>query len=264
MLDRRRRPERVVERRHGVEELHLRPVERTREHAEIGRAVAHRDRHRLEAQRDQRAEHVVVGGLLDRHGVARLGEEPERERDALGRALRQRERVGRDVRARLAEMRGQHLAEPGVPLRASVAEELGALVRQHAVQRAAELVDGVERRIRQERVERHGVRARVARARALEVLEPLHGRREARLERRRARLRRDLCADERAAPDRRLDEPLAGERLVGERHRVAVHAELGGERADRRKALAGGAPARRDVVAQPGRDLPVEGLRLGG
>jgi hypothetical protein len=94
--------ERVVERGHRVEELHLGAFERSLERGEIRRAVAERHRRRPQAERCERRQHVVIRRLLDGDDVSGRREQTQRERDALARALRDGDLLGAAANAGFA------------------------------------------------------------------------------------------------------------------------------------------------------------------
>jgi hypothetical protein len=148
---------------------------------------------------------------------------------------------------------------PRVTLRRAVAQELAPAAREHAVHHPPELVDGIERGIGYERVQRHRPgRCGIAHAHPLEVEQPLDERRQNRLE---GRGRHGRPPHERAPPHRRLDPPLTRERLVGERHRVAVHRQAARELPDRGQPIARPEPPGLDLGAKVGSDLLVDRQR---
>ncbi len=90
----------------------------------------------------------MVGGKLHRDGVAGLGEQTQREGDALAGTVAEDHLVRADAATAALEALRDHLPQPRVALGRSVPEQVGTVSRHHALQGAPEGVDRVEGRVR--------------------------------------------------------------------------------------------------------------------
>ena len=243
-------PGRVVERGHGADQADAAAREGGVERVEVDAVRGEGDRHGAQAERGEGGEQAGVGGRFDGHGVTRVAEGADGEREGLRGAAGHDQRVGIGLDADAREPLDQHATQALVAARIAVVEERVALVAQHALDHAPVVVDRIERWIGDQALEPDGI------GRGGVVDERQRGRRGRTARQHRGELRRigwfarllagtpGRRAHEGAAADPRLRQPERGQLAVGARDGLAVHAELLGEIADRRQARARRYPPR--------------------
>ena len=129
----------------GLDTLLLQLLELLLQHVEPQAFVVERDADRVDAELDEPGERAAVGLLLDQDGVALADQQAVDQVEALHRARRDQDLVGRAVDTGMAlELADQELAQRPVAQRSAVqpvGRERGALALQHRRRRGDQGVD---------------------------------------------------------------------------------------------------------------------------
>ncbi len=129
----------------GLDALLLQLLELLLQHVESQPLVIERDADGIDADLDQPGDRAAVGLLLDQDGVALAHQEAVDQGEALGRAGRDQDLVGRAVDVGMAlELARQELAQRPVAQRSGVVvgREHGAFALQHRRCGRDQVVDG--------------------------------------------------------------------------------------------------------------------------
>ena len=136
-----------MERGHGADQADAAAREGGVERVEVDAVRGERDRNGAQPERGEGGEQAGVGWRFDGHGVTRVAEGADGQREGLRGAAGHDQRVGIGLDADAREPLDQHTTQALVAARIAVVEERVALVAQHALDHAPVVVDRIERGI---------------------------------------------------------------------------------------------------------------------